>query len=139
MAMKSLVSFSMSVLFGGLAYVALSGNVSAAPIPNQSITGLAGLERQNSLVETVRHRRRGHNYGGGFSFYFGYPRYYSPRYYHPRQRYYGYRYPPRRYYGRGGGHSHVRWCRNRYRSYNPRTDQFLGYDGYYHYCNSPYR
>ncbi len=34
---------------------------------------------------------------------------------------------------------HVRWCDNRYRSYNPRTDQFLGYDGQYHYCRSPYR
>jgi len=37
------------------------------------------------------------------------------------------------------GTRHVRWCENRYRSYNPATDQFLGYDGHYHYCNSPYR
>jgi hypothetical protein len=33
---------------------------------------------------------------------------------------------------------HVRWCLNRYRSYNPRTDQYLAYSGYYRYCNSPY-
>jgi len=34
---------------------------------------------------------------------------------------------------------HVRWCLNRYKSYNPRTDRFLGYDGIYHRCRSPYR
>lgn len=37
------------------------------------------------------------------------------------------------------GSRHVRWCLNHYRSYNPRTDSFLGYDGYYHRCRSPYR
>ncbi len=36
---------------------------------------------------------------------------------------------------RGG---HVRWCLNRYRSYNPRTDSFRGLDGRYHICISPY-
>jgi len=36
------------------------------------------------------------------------------------------------------GNAHVRWCLNHYRSYNPRTDMFLGYDGYYHRCRSPY-
>ncbi len=39
-------------------------------------------------------------------------------------------------YDRGG--DHVEWCLNRYRSYNPKTDRFLGYDGEYHRCNSPY-
>jgi hypothetical protein len=39
------------------------------------------------------------------------------------------------YYGGGG---HVQWCLNRYRSYNPRTDTFMGYDGRRHRCNSPY-
>lgn len=36
------------------------------------------------------------------------------------------------------GNSHTRWCLNRYRSYNPRTDTFRGYDGYDHKCRSPY-
>jgi len=36
------------------------------------------------------------------------------------------------------GNAHVEWCLNRYRSYNPRTDRFLGYDGEYHRCNSPF-
>jgi hypothetical protein len=33
----------------------------------------------------------------------------------------------------------VHWCLNRYRSYDPSSDTFLGYDGYRHRCNSPYR
>jgi len=65
------------------------------------------------------------------------------------RRYYG----PRRYWGprrvwvapviivpgyRRAGNPHVRWCLNRYGSYNPRTDMFLSYDGYYKRCISPY-
>ncbi|NNE24603.1 MAG: hypothetical protein HKN11_18540 [Rhizobiales bacterium] len=34
--------------------------------------------------------------------------------------------------------AHADWCDHKYRSYSRRTDQFLGYDGAYHYCNSPY-
>ncbi|MBU1175751.1 MAG: BA14K family protein [Alphaproteobacteria bacterium] len=30
--------------------------------------------------------------------------------------------------------AHVRACQDRYRSYNVRTDSFLGYDGFYHLC-----
>jgi hypothetical protein len=35
---------------------------------------------------------------------------------------------------RGYGTDHVRACQNRYRSYNVRTDTFLGYDGFRHAC-----
>ena len=35
--------------------------------------------------------------------------------------------------------AHVDWCRRHYRSYNPVTDMYLGYDGKYHRCRSPYR
>lgn len=62
---------------------------------------------------------------------------YPPRYRRYPPRYYDRRYAPPPRYRRS--RSHVNWCLNRYRSYNPRTDQFLGYDGYYHYCRSPYR
>jgi hypothetical protein len=47
--------------------------------------------------------------------------------------------PAPRYVVRRGYNAHVRWCLNRYASYNPRTDTFLSYDGYYKRCNSPYR
>ena len=36
------------------------------------------------------------------------------------------------------GSAHVRYCVNKYRSYNPSTDLFLGYDGRYHHCLAPY-
>src|SRR5690349_19996317 len=50
---------------------------------------------------------------------------------------YGY-YAPRAYYAPAGG-SHVRWCMNRYRTYDPRSNTFIGYDGERHRCVSPYR
>jgi len=34
----------------------------------------------------------------------------------------------------GGMNSHVAACNARYRSYNPQTDMFRGYDGDWHYC-----
>ena len=33
---------------------------------------------------------------------------------------------------------HVRWCLQRYRSYNPATDRYTGYDGRSKRCRSPY-
>jgi len=37
-----------------------------------------------------------------------------------------------------GGNAHVQSCMNRYRSYNPGTDLFFGYDGRYHRCVGTY-
>ena len=34
----------------------------------------------------------------------------------------------------GGSNDHVRACESTYRSYDPRTDTFLGYDGHRHPC-----
>jgi hypothetical protein len=39
---------------------------------------------------------------------------------------------------RRGYNAHARWCMSRYASYNPRTNTFLAYDGYYKRCVSPY-
>ncbi|PTE09341.1 BA14K family protein [Mesorhizobium helmanticense] len=33
-----------------------------------------------------------------------------------------------------GGSWHVRRCLDRYQSYDPYTDTYVGYDGYRHYC-----
>lgn len=41
-------------------------------------------------------------------------------------------------YGNDYGNGHVQYCLDRYRSYDPRSNTFLGYDGYRHECNSPY-
>lgn len=43
-----------------------------------------------------------------------------------------------RVYDDGYGDGHVQYCFNRYRSYDPRTNTFLGYDGYRHECRGPY-
>ena len=44
-----------------------------------------------------------------------------------------------RYYNGGGGYGgdYVSYCSNRYRSFNPRTGMFTGYDGYQHRCVMP--
>lgn len=39
---------------------------------------------------------------------------------------------------RRGYYNHRSWCASRYASYNPRTNTFLAYDGYYKRCVSPY-
>jgi hypothetical protein len=39
-------------------------------------------------------------------------------------------------YGFAGGHE--AWCQAHYRSYNPATDSYVGYDGLAHRCVSPY-
>jgi BA14K-like protein len=43
-----------------------------------------------------------------------------------------------RYYGGYRGSAHVRWCSSRYRSYNPRTNTWVGYSGRVYQCDSPY-
>lgn len=45
------------------------------------------------------------------------------------------------YYDRGYdgyGSRHVRWCMDRYRSYDPRTNTWVSYSGRVHQCISPY-
>ncbi len=52
----------------------------------------------------------------------------------------GYAYYEPYYYGPYINYdAHVEWCLRRYRSYNPATDTFRGYDGFDHRCRSPYR
>jgi hypothetical protein len=56
----------------------------------------------------------------------------SPAYYSP---------PPGVYYDgydRGWTEAHVEWCLDRYRSYNPATNTFTGYDGLQYECRGPY-
>lgn len=39
---------------------------------------------------------------------------------------------------RRSGNAHVRWCLNRYRSYDIDTDTYVSNSGRVRYCNSPY-
>lgn len=42
------------------------------------------------------------------------------------------------YYDRRWTEAHIEWCLDRYRSYNPATNMFTGYDGYQRQCVGPY-
>jgi hypothetical protein len=57
-------------------------------------------------------------------YYYGAPAYYAP--------------VAPRYYPAYAGNAHVDWCLANYRSYNPGTNTFIGYDGYAHICVGPY-
>jgi hypothetical protein len=90
--------------------------------------------RRDDRRDGYRHHRRKHHHddyyvyygGGGWLGYYGYPYDYYD---------YGYDYG---YNANSYQSSHVEWCLNRYRSYDPASDTFLGYDGNRHRCNSPF-
>lgn len=60
-------------------------------------------------------------------------RYYGDDYYDDRD--YGYDDGD---YGGGLSSRHVRYCLNKYQSYNPRNNTWLAYSGRVHQCRSPY-
>jgi hypothetical protein len=125
------------------------------------LTSVAGLSKEASVVD-VRHRH--HGYYGGRHYNRGYyghrrhnngaavaagvaglafgvlagqamaqPRYYepAPRYYAPAPRYYA---PAPVYSYSGGGGDWLAYCSARFRSFDPRSGTYLGYDGRRHYC-----
>ena len=76
-----------------------------------------------------RHSNRRHGYKHQYDgFYYSYPwwLYSAPAVY------YGTRYAGSDY------ELHVEWCEDRYRSYDERRDAYMGYDGFWHACISPY-
>jgi hypothetical protein len=106
---------------------------SAAPVPN----ALAIKNAAPTNIETVRWRGRGwHGGGAGLAAgvlggliiggmlaapYYGSPGpYYAPGYYGYAPGYYG--------------DDAVGYCMRRFRSYDPRSGTYLGYDGYRHSC-----
>lgn len=94
--------------------------------------------RQNNDHWQYRKHRRGHGnrvyrnfpliIGGGFAA----NQYYGDDYYGYDDSDYG--------YDGGGGLSsrHVRYCLNKYRSYNPRNNTWVAYSGRVRQCRSPY-
>ncbi|MFT4161987.1 BA14K family protein [Shinella zoogloeoides] len=67
-----------------------------------------------------------------------YRRHHYRPYYGYERRYYRPRYERPRYYG-GGRSAHVRWCLNRYRTYDPGSNRYHAGGGIYRVCYSPYR
>ncbi|WP_018183460.1 BA14K family protein [Kaistia granuli] len=50
----------------------------------------------------------------------------------------GYRAPPPRRAIRAGWQAHADWCYDNYRSYDERTDTYVGRDGYAYRCRGSY-
>lgn len=141
------------LIIGGFALLATTTMSSAASVPASGLPALPEFTEDRALTEPVghphyhnkrrhrhshrskrhRHKYDRHRHGRrykrrrpGHRFYFGGWWYSNPWWFYST---------PRRYYP----NRHVQWCLGRYRSYNPNTDMYFGYDGRYHRCRSPYR
>ena len=129
--------------------LAASSAASAAPV----MRGIApAVSAQNEMVQQVQWRRHGHHGGRG---------YYGGRGYHggrgnggavaagvlgglavgamigaaaaaPPPAYYGA--PAPVYGGGGGGGDWIAYCSSKYRSFDPASGTYLGYNGYRHPC-----
>jgi hypothetical protein len=151
--MLKTLALASGVLMGGMVFLGPQPQPAAASPLSINLSHKAAPG--DGLVQDVQHRRaRGHR--GGHR----YDRHrHGPRYRHRRgdYRYYygGYYYRTPWWLGAAAaagvagaiansaaraaqGSSHVSWCQNRYRSYNPATDTYTGYDGRQHRCVSPY-
>lgn len=135
-----------------IGFLAANINSAAVAFPARNLFTSPDLQTDGLRAQPVAHkhyhnkRRHSHSHGKYRHRHKYDPRYYGHRYRYRRpgfQYYFGgwwyaepwwYYSTPRYYYNR-----HVRWCLGRYRSYDPSTDMFLGFDGYYHRCRSPYR
>jgi hypothetical protein len=112
----------------------------AAATPVASFGGFAIKQAAPDDVEAVRYRRGGRGFGAGFATgviiggAFGAPYYYPPGPYYPGPYYY----PGPAYYGAPYGappySDAVAYCMQRFRSYDPRSGTYLGFDGLRHPC-----
>jgi BA14K-like protein len=130
---KRMLNMSVAAMLA--AGVAIASNTaSATPFADAlAIRNAAGTD-----VETVWGRGFGWGFGAGFlggaivggalaaPYYYGGPYYYGDPYYPPAS---GPGYYPAPGYGGGAA-----YCAQRYRSYDPATGTFLGYDGMRHPC-----
>ena len=120
-------------------FVAASNVASAAPFAD----ALAIRNATGTDVEKVWGRGFGWGFGAGFlggaivggalaaPYYYGGPYYYYGAPYYPPAAYGPGYYPAPGYEGSAG------YCASRYRSYDPATGTFLGYDGVRHPCPQP--
>jgi hypothetical protein len=150
--MKKLTLMACGLIVGGVAMLAVAGTGNAAAVPASGLPALPDYTADTSLTVPVGHRhyhaKRRHRHA--------HPRWRHRHRYDRRRhgRRYKHRRPRHRHYYRGDWYAyqwwfysvpqrsydpHRDWCFGRYRSYNPNTDMFLGYDGRYHRCRSPYR
>ncbi len=123
------------------------------PLPASAAPSIAPLQQRNPAIINVQSTYC--DYRGCFGFgpqQWHRPAYIQPNYRPPQARgptYYQpraqpqprltYDQPPIRQIRPAADPSkHVQWCRNQYRTYNPKTDRFVTYEGWYKTCNSPF-
>ncbi len=158
-----------TIVAGGAFVAAISGasalTLPAASSPAISTAGqIDGVvqqaaskkKHQSRKTYTKSHRsqksyKKRHGHQKSYRRFYGHHPYYRHRHYRSRRPGYDYYFggwwyaepwwqtTPPPLLPEANGSAHVNWCLNRYRSYNPATDMFLGFDGRYHRCRSPYR
>ena len=141
MRTRHLIPWTAAIVVAGMLATAATP-AAAAPVPSSTVLIKSTIV---SDVSEVRYRgRRGGGAGvaaglaagliiggliasspyhyGGPAYYYGPPGFYPPGYYGPIYR---------RYYGPPGW---MAYCFSRYRSFDPATGTYMGYDGRRHYC-----
>ena len=133
-----------SLLASGLlaaGLVAFVGSASSAPVVNPQ--ALKSAAQENSNVESVRWYGRRGGYGG-YGRGWGYAGFaagalvggaFASRYYYPGPYYYDpyYAPPPPPAYSYSDGDD-VGYCMSRFKTYDPRSGTYTGYDGRRHPC-----
>jgi BA14K-like protein len=154
MSKSRLTLAATAVVAAGI--VAFAGAASAMPLAG----GLALKQAAPVNVESVQWRGRGGGWGGGWRGggwrgrgwggagagfvagallggalvgpgYYGYYGYYGPGPYYGPEPYYA---DPGPYADPAGGGDPVAYCMQRFKSYDPRSGTYLGYDGLRHPC-----
>jgi hypothetical protein len=141
-------TLAAAVLVAGLALPA-TGSM-AVPLPSAPAAPI--VKQTDGMVEQIQWRRRGGwSRGGGWGRGVGFgigagiiggailggalaaPYYDRPYYYYPRSTYAAY--PRGTYYGTYNGDGDaIAYCSSRFRSYDPASGTYLGYDGLRHPC-----
>jgi hypothetical protein len=121
--MKKIATAAMATLIG---ITAIVGTVETASAKNgRNAAAAAGAAVGLGIGALLAAPR----YDGGYEV--PPPGYAAPRYDD------GYRAPPRRV-ARANWQAHVDWCYDNYRSYDERTDTYVGRDGYAYRCRGSY-
>ena len=144
-----------------------AGASAAAMLPLSPVASVEAIAAGDGIVQ-VNHKKNWNNnyfnnrcsyrYGGCRNFYgnnhfYGNDRFYGNNNFYRRNHYNGSNFVLPLIIGGGFGayenydddygyarvsNKHVRWCLNRYRSYNPRTNLWVAYSGKKYQCDSPY-
>ena len=133
--MRKSRSILMAVLAGSLLFA-------TTPLEAAPVAGGIALSGSTSTGNVIRVRSHGHYHGHGGSgagiaagiiggailggIIASQPYYYGPGYYYGP--------PPGYYYGPAGGGDWYAYCSRRYRSFDPASGTYLGYDGLRHPC-----